>query len=84
MAFTEVELRRIEQTVGQLCRKRSPVHLRSQVRLEYSVKGHDVVIYERRPRWDNPQEWTDSPVAKLKFVRTAKQWRLYWQRANLK
>ena len=48
MAFTEVELRRIEQTVGQLCRKRSPVHLRSQVRLEYSVKGHDVVIYERR------------------------------------
>jgi len=84
MAFGPIELKRIEQTVGELCRKRSPAHLKDQVRLEYVVKGHDVVIYERRPRWNNPKEWGDSPVAKLKFARTAKQWRLYWQRADLK
>lgn len=84
MAFSQIELKRIERTVGELCRKRSPMHLRDKVRLEYSVKGHDVVIYERRPRWNNPQEWMESPVAKLKFVRSANKWRLYWQRADLK
>lgn len=84
MAFSQIELKRIEETVGELCRKRSPMHLKDQVRLEYSVKGHNVVIVERRPRWNNPQEWGELPVAKLRFVRAAKQWRLYWQRADLK
>jgi hypothetical protein len=84
MAFSELELKRIEQTVGEFCRKRSLAHLRDKLRLEYSVKGHEVVIVERRPRWDNPIEWIESPVAKLKFIRSANKWRLYWQRADLK
>ncbi|MGQ0665577.1 MAG: DUF3024 domain-containing protein [Nitrospiraceae bacterium] len=84
MAFSELELKRIEQTVGEFCKKRSPPHLKDKLRLEYLVKGQDVVIFERRPRWDNPKEWIESPVAKLKFVRSANKWRLYWQRADLK
>jgi hypothetical protein len=84
MAFSQIELKRIEQTVGEFCRKRSPPHLSRELRLEYAVKGHDVVIYERRPRWNNPREWMESPVAKLKFVRSANKWRLYWMRADLK
>ncbi|MBA2485903.1 MAG: DUF3024 domain-containing protein [Nitrospira sp.] len=84
MAFGELELKRIEHTVGRLCRRRSPAHLTQQLRLEYRVNGHEVIIVERRPRWDNPAEWGEAPIAKLKFVRTVKQWQLYWQRANLK
>lgn len=84
MAFNQIELKRIETTVGMFCHKRSPAHLKDKVRLEYSIKGHEVVLYERRPRWDNPREWMDSPVAKLKFIRSAGKWRLYWQRADLK
>jgi hypothetical protein len=84
MAFSELELKLIEQALGEFCRKRSPAHLRDKLRLEYSVKGHEVVIVERRPRWDNPIEWIESPVAKLKFIRSANKWRLYWQRADLK
>ena len=84
MAFSELELKRIEQTVGEFCRKRRPAHLKDKLRLEYTVKGHEVVIFERRPKWDNPKEWIESPVAKLKFIRSANKWRLYWQRADLK
>lgn len=84
MAFSQIELKRIEQTVGELCRKRSPAHLSHQLRLEYSVKGHEVVLYERRPRWNNPQEWGESPIAKIKYVRAVNEWRLYWMRADLK
>lgn len=54
------------------------------MRLEYAAKGYDVVIYERRPRWDNPQEWMESLVAKIRYVHSLNQWRLYWQRADLK
>ena len=67
-----------------MCRKRSPVRLKDKLRLEYSVKAHDVVIYERRPRWDDPTEWRNSPVAKIKLIRSAGKWRLYWMRADLK
>jgi hypothetical protein len=84
MAFSELERKRIAQTVGEFCRKRSPAHLKDKLRLEYSVKGHEVVIVERRPRWDNPKERMESPVAKLKFIRSANKRRLHWQWADLK
>ena len=84
MVFSDLELKRIEQAVGGLCRRRSPAHLKDKLRLEYSVKGHEVVIVERRPKWDNSKEWVESPVAKLKFIRSANKWRFYWQRADLK
>ncbi len=35
MAFGELELKRIEHTVGRLCRRRSPAHLTQQLRLEF-------------------------------------------------
>ena len=84
MAFSELELERIAQTVGEFCRKRSPPHLKDKLRLEYTVKGHEVIIFERRPKWDNPKEWIESPVAKLKYIRSAGKWRLYWQPSDLK
>lgn len=74
MAFNEVDLKRIEQTVGVLCGKRSPGHLKDKVRLTYAVNGHEVVITERRLRWDNETEWTETLVAKLKFIRSANKW----------
>lgn len=84
MPFSELDLKRIEQTVGVFCGKRSPVHLKDKLCLTYTVKNHEVVIIERRPRWDNQTEWTELPVAKLKFIRTAAKWRLYWMRADMK
>ena len=84
MAFSEVDLKRIEQTVGVFCGKRSLGHRKDKLRLAYTVKGHEVVIAERRPRWDNKAEWIETPVAKLKFIRSANKWRLYWMRADLK
>jgi len=84
MAFSELERKRIEQAIGAFCGKHSPAHLKDKLYLTYTVKGHEIVIVERRPRWDNQSEWTESPVAKLKFIRTAAKWRLYWMRADMK
>ncbi|MBH0203081.1 MAG: DUF3024 domain-containing protein [Nitrospira sp.] len=42
------------------------------------------MLCERRPKWDRPKEWTESPAAKLKFVQSASKWRLYWMPADMK
>ena len=84
MALSELERKRIAQVVGELCRKHSPEHLRDKLQLEYTVKNHEIVIFERRPKWHSANEWTEMPVAKLKFIRSANKWRLYWMRADMK
>ena len=84
MAFTEFELKYIESTVGEMCKRRSPVHLKDQLRTVYVVKGHDVIVYEERPRWNNPQEWTSTGVAKFKYIKNQNVWKLYWLRRDLK
>ena len=84
MAFAELDLKRIDRTVGSLCRRKSPPEHRQEVRIEYRIHGHEVLIYETRPPFHDPAHWTEHGVAKLRFVRTAGEWRLFWQRASLK
>lgn len=84
MAFAEIELARIEKAVGGFCRRRVPPEVLDKLRLEYSVDRHDIEIYEVRPHWRNPGEEMQTPVAKIKFVRSANEWRLYWMRQDLK
>jgi len=82
MAFSEIELKKIDKFVGGLCRKKTPEEYKNELRFEYRINGHDVEIIEIRPYWRNPNETTEIPVAKLKFNRTKNIWELYWQRAN--
>jgi hypothetical protein len=84
MAFSELELKRIDKEVGGLCAARSPEHLRDEIRLEYRVQGHSIVIYEVRPRWRAPGEVMEEFCAKIRYVRTRNVCQLYWQRADLK
>jgi hypothetical protein len=84
MAFTELELAEIEKAVGGLCGRRTRPELKSTVSIEYVVNGHDVTIFERRPRWDGTPGHTEAGIAKLKFTRSTAQWRLLWMRRDMK
>jgi hypothetical protein len=84
MAFSEIELARIEKFVGGLCKRRTRPELKSKLSVEYRIKGHDVTVFERRPHWDGTPGHKESGVAKLKFTRSTGKWRLLWQRADLK
>jgi hypothetical protein len=84
LAFSEIELKRIEAVVGPLCGRRSPAHAHHQVRTEYRVEDQGVLIVEVRVVWDDPSRWMEHGVAKLKFNRKAGEWRLFWQRASLR
>ena len=82
MSFSEIELKKIDNLVGGLCRKRSSVLFRDELRYEYAIDGYNIIISECRPRWDNQAEWMQNPFAKIKFTRKTSDWTLYWQRAN--
>jgi len=84
MAFSEIELYRINNFVGTLCKLKAPESIRDQLRYEYTIENQDVIIYEIRPRWNKPDEQTRLPCAKLKFVRSQNVWKLYWHRADMK
>jgi hypothetical protein len=82
MAFSDLELHRIKKIMGELCTKRTPEHLKDQLRYEYEIQKHNIVILEVRPVWNNPSEYLKLPMAKLLFVKSQNIWKLYWKRAS--
>ena len=84
MAFSEIELARIDRAVGGLCKRRNRPEFYDQLHLEYRIDRHDVVLFEVREAYGNRVGTIDSSVAKFKFVRAAGIWRLLWMRRDLK
>jgi hypothetical protein len=84
VAFDDLELKRIERTVGELCRRCSPPEHVDQLRIGYEVEGHSVTMYEERPPWDGVGEWTRRGIARFRFYRSRGEWRLYWMRQDLR
>ena len=82
MAFSEIELKKIEKFIGGLCQQKTPEEYKNELRFEYKIKAHDVTIYEIRPAWDDPRKTIEMGIAKLKFIGTKKVWNLYWKRAS--
>ena len=67
MSFNDIELQRIKKVVGGFCEEKIPDHLRSQIKVFYVVRGYDVKIIETRPDFMRNYEWTESPIARLKY-----------------
>jgi hypothetical protein len=67
------------------CQQRIPERAQHQVRLEHEIRGHDVILVERRVPWNAPNaqfgpQWTARPLARLRH--SAEGWRLYWPDSN--
>ena len=84
MAFSELELKRIDKTLGSIRRRLSRPEHADKVRFVIDVDGHTVSIYEERPPWDGVGEWTRMGVARFRYTRTRGSWTLYWMPRDLK
>jgi hypothetical protein len=84
VAFDDLELKRIDKTVGELCRRLTKPQYADQLRFVYEIAGHAVSIFEERPPWDGVGEWTRMGVARFRFACTRGEWQLYWMRRDLK
>jgi hypothetical protein len=82
MPFNDIEMLRIKRIVGGFCEEKIPDHLRSQIKVFYEVRGYDVKIIESRPDFMRNYEWTETPIARLKYDPDIFCWQLYWMRAS--
>ena len=80
MSFNELELKRIDRTVGELCRRKTRPEYADQLRFECEIDGHTVTVWEVRPPWDGVGDRTRMGVARFRFFRSRGVWQLYWMR----
>lgn len=84
MAFSEIEVKRIDKLIGGYLRNLVPSHDRHQLRYAYRIEKQNVILSEERPRYDNLDEWSSMDFAKLRYVPRQNHWNLYWRRASEK
>ncbi len=85
MALSEFEIKRCEKLLGAyLEKRRPPVEIRNELDLGYRLEGQSIEIFEIRPAWRHPEVKIEHSVAKATYVKTARIWKIYWKRADLK
>jgi hypothetical protein len=84
MAISEFEEKRCErEMVKFLAAHRPPVHIRHEIDIAYRLANQSVEIFEIRPHWQNTSEKIETPVAKATYVKSHKEWRIYWHRSDM-
>ena len=83
MSFSEFERARYNKLFEEFKTKHGPApEIRAKLDWGCTIEGQSIVLYEIRPRWDDPSERLNSPFAKTTFVRSTGEWRVYWMRAS--
>ena len=83
-SLPETDLVRIQRWVKKENEK-IPPHAQDEVRIEFHTDARSVTILECRPPWDPDRagpEWMRSPVARLRYNRSRREWALYWPDQN--
>ncbi|MCK5171584.1 MAG: DUF3024 domain-containing protein, partial [Bacteroidales bacterium] len=63
---------------------RPPEEIRDQVDITYKIEDQSVIIFEKRPHWNKPGEIIESLIAKTTYVKTKKNWKVFWMQSDLK
>ena len=85
MAFSEIEIKKIEkelQTFNEA--RRPPPSIRAQLDFGFRLSGQSVELFELRPMWRNPEVTQEIPYAKATYVKSQRIWKIYWHRADMK
>ena len=85
MAFTENEQKAIGKALDEFMEIHRPSEkIRAQIDLSFSIDNQSVTLFEIRPSIRSPKEMTHSKVAKATYVRTERQWKIYWEKSDFK
>ena len=71
--------KRVSNLINRYCDQRVPPPIRAEPELRFRFEGNSVLLYERRPAWNRPGEWTESNVAKFRYFVGREEWVLYWR-----
>jgi hypothetical protein len=84
MALPELIKKKVEVALDNFSEKFIPQHVRDKVRLNYSFRGETVSLFEERPYFQDPAQWTSTPIAQFRFNSDDKTWSLYCADRNSK
>lgn len=85
MTLSEFDTKRCEKLVAQFIEgRRPPPHIRAELDLAYRINGQSVEIFEIRRHWRDESKKLEQPVAKATYNKSKQNWRVFWQRADLK
>ena len=81
----ETDLTRVRRWLDARNSNRPP-HVVDLIRYELDVDDRAVTILECRPPWSEGfgPEWTQFPIARLRYTMTRREWQIYWRDSNLK
>jgi len=83
MALNELDRRRVEKRLEDFVEsRRPPVELRAQLDLDFRLEGQVVDLFEKRRSLRG--HVVETPVARLRYVKSRDVWKLFWMRADLK
>ena len=84
MALSELQRAEVNRRLSAFCEARVRPAIHDKLRHGFRVKGNEVVLFEERPGFQQPQEWREMAVAKFRYVGTQRLWRLYCQHRDLR
>jgi hypothetical protein len=58
MALSEFEKKRIEKICTIYCEGKIPPEIRDQLKIQFQIRGDEVILFETRPAWNDPSRGT--------------------------
>ena len=84
MALSEFEQKRIAKLCSDFGNKKVPAPLRDRIRIDFRIKGNEVMLYESRPNYLEQTSWYSAPIAKFEKIPSTESWQLYFADRNHK
>jgi hypothetical protein len=81
--FSESELRMIDETVGDYCRRQSQHDDGYECRTGYVIEELGVTLFDEEPDWTGHGRLRRRPVAHFSLERTRGSWMLWWMSADM-
>jgi len=85
MTLSELDTKRCEKLIAEFIeRRRPPPHVRAEVDLAFRIDGQSVEIFEVRQHWKDSSKKLEHSIAKATYNKSKRNWKIFWQRADLK
>ena len=73
--------KRIEKILSAYVEAKVPMHVRSQMKLNYKFRGDSVTLIEERIAYMSDQ-WVEIPIAQFRLEQN--KWKIYWRDSKKK
>lgn len=84
MAILSLHKENAEKQLEQFCEKRVPPHARRQIKISFKKRGDTLTLYECRSVFYDPTQWTEMPVAQIRYKKDEATWFLFRPTRNEK